>query len=62
MKKCNKTMNILTFILLITGFLFAPINLVLAEGGASEKTTADSTESKGEKESGGDGEEEPDCE
>ena len=77
MKKRNKTISVFTFILLFTSFLFAPVNLVMADDAASEKTTADSDKDadKKKKEKGkakegkakegkgdGDGEEEPDCE
>ncbi len=72
MKKCNKTINIFTFIFLIASFLFAPVNLVMADDTSSEKTTSDSDKDadKKKKEKGkdkdkkdkDDGEEEPDCE
>jgi len=70
MKKCNKTINVFTFIFLIASFLFVPVNLVMADDTSSEKTTSDSDKDadKKKKENGkektgdGDGEEEPDCE
>ena len=67
MKKCNKTLNVFTFIFLIASFLFAPVNIVIADDAASEKTTSDSDKDadKKKKEKGkgeGDDEEEPDCE
>ena len=69
MKKCNKTINVFTFIFLVASFLFAPVNLVIADDATSEKTTSDSDKDadKKKKEKGkgkdqGDGEEEPDCE
>jgi len=68
MKKCNKTINVFTFIFLIASFLFAPVNLVIADDAASEKTTSDSDKDADEKKKGkdkdkkGDDEEEPDCE
>lgn len=68
MKKCNKTISIFTFIFLLASFLFAPMSLVMADEGASEKTTSDSDKDadKKKKEKGkgekGDDEEEPECE
>ena len=74
MKKCNKTINVFTFIFLAASFLFAPVNLVMADDTSSEKTTSGSDkdadkkkkekgkDKKGEKGKKGDGEEEPDCE
>ena len=71
MKKGNKTISIFTFILLAASFLFAPVNLVMADEASSAKATADSDKDadkkkekgKGEKGKGkGDGEEETDCE
>ncbi len=73
MKKCNKTINVFTFIFLVASFLFAPVNIVIADDAASEKTTSGSDkdtdkkkEEKGKdgkgKEEKGDDEEEPDCE
>ena len=68
MKKCNKTINVFTFIFLVASFLFAPVNLVIADDAASEKTTSDSDKDADEKKKGkdkdkkGDDEEEPDCE
>jgi len=76
MKKVNKTISVFTFIFLFVSFLFAPVNLVMAdepasEKTASEKTTADSDKDadKKKKEKGkgkgkdkADGEEEPECE
>jgi len=69
MKKCTKTINIFTFIFLVTSFLFVPVNLVIADDATSEKTTSDSDKDadkkkkeKGEGKGKGDGEEEPDCE
>ena len=67
MKRCNKTISIFTFILLFVSFLFAPVNLVMADDAASEKTTVDSDKDvdKKKKEKGkgkGDDEEEPECE
>ena len=73
MKKCNKTINVFTFIFLVASFLFAPVNLVMADDATSEKTTSDSNKDadKKKKEKGkdkgkgkgeGEGEEEPDCE
>ena len=68
MKKVNKTISVFTFILLLASFLFAPVNLVMADETASDKATADSDkdadkkkEEKG-KDKKGDEEEEPDCE
>ena len=70
MKKVNKTISVFTFILLLASFLFAPVNLVMADETASDKATAgsdkDADADKKKKEKGkakkGDGEEEPDCE
>ena len=70
MKTCNKTISVFTFILLFASFLFVPVNLVMADDAASEKTTADSDKDadkkkkeKGKGEKGkGDDEEEPECE
>lgn len=77
MKKVNKTISVFTFIFLFVSFLFAPVNLVLADDAASEKTTSDSDKDpdKKKKEKGkgkdkgkaegkgkGEGEEEPECE
>ena len=70
MKKGNKTFSIFTFILLAASFLFAPVNLVMADEASSAKATADSDKDadKKKKEKGkaegkkGDDEEEPDCE
>ena len=75
MKRCKKTISVFTFILLFASFLFAPVNLVMADDAASEKATADTgkdadkkekDKAKGEKGKGkgkgkGD-EEEPECE
>ena len=70
MKKSNKSISIFTFILLAASFLFAPVNLVMADEPSSDKATADSDKDadKKKKEKGkaegkkGDDEEEPDCE
>ncbi len=72
MKKCNKTVSIFTFIFLVASFLFAPVNLVIADETSSEKATSDADKDadkkkkekgKGKKGEGkGEGEEEPDCE
>ena len=70
MKKGNKSISIFTFILLAASFLFAPVNLVMADEASSAKATADSDKDadKKKKEKGkaeekkGDDEEEPDCE
>jgi hypothetical protein len=71
MKKGSKTISIFTFIFLVASFLFAPVNLVMADEASSDKATADSDKDadkkkekgKGEKGKGkGDDEEEPDCE
>jgi hypothetical protein len=69
MKKCNRSISIFTFIFLVASFLFAPVNLVMADEASSEKTTADSDKDadkeKKEKAKGKDDEdeeEEPECE
>lgn len=72
MKKCNKPISIFTLILLFASFLFAPVNLVMADDAASDKTTSESDKDadKKKKEKGKDGKgkgegkdgEEPDCE
>lgn len=72
MKKCNKTVSVFTFIFLVASFLFAPVNLVIADETSSEKATSDAgkdgdkkkkEKGKGKKGEGkGEGEEEPDCE
>ncbi len=71
MKKSNKTISIFTFIFLVASFLFAPVNLVMADETSSDKATADSDKDadKKKKEKGkakakgkGDDEEEPECE
>lgn len=73
MKKCNKPISVFTLILLFASFLFAPVNLVIADEAGSEKTTTDSgkdadkkkkEKEKGKSQKGKDGEddEEPDCE
>lgn len=74
MKRCKKTMSVFTFIFLFASFLFAPVNLVMADDAAAEKTTADKAASdsdkdadkkkkeKGKAKGKGDGEEEPECE
>ena len=72
MKRCNKTISVFTFIFLVTSFLFAPVNLVLADETSADKATAESDKDadKKKKEKGeakgkgkkGDDEEEPDCE
>ena len=74
MRKCNKTINVFTFIFLAASFLLAPVNLVMADDTSSEKTTSDSDkdtdkkkkekskDKKDKKGKKGDGEEEPDCE
>ena len=69
MKKCNKTINIFTFIFLVASFLFAPVNLVIADDATSDKTTSEpdkdadkKKKEKGKEKGEGDGEEEPDCE
>ena len=69
MKKSNKTISIFTFIFLAASFLFAPVNLVMADEPSSDKATADSDKDadkkkkeKGKAKGKGDDEEEPDCE
>ena len=69
MKKVKKNISVFTFILLFVSFLFAPVNLVMADEPASDKVTADSDKDadkkkkgKGEKGKKGDDEEEPECE
>ncbi len=75
MKKCNNTINIFTFIFLVASFLFAPVNLVMADETSSEKATSEASKDKDadkkNKEKGkgnekgkgeGEGEEEPECE
>ena len=69
MKKSNKTISIFTFIFLVVSFLFAPVNLVMADDKASDKATADSDKDadkkkkeKGKAEAKGESEEEPECE
>ena len=69
MKKGNKTISIFTFIFLVASFLFAPVNLVMADDKASDKATAESDKDadKKKKEKGkgkgkGEDEEEPECE
>ena len=69
MKKGNKTISIFTFIFLAASFLFAPVNLVMADEPSSDKATADSDKDadkkkkeKGKAKGKGDDEEEPDCE
>ena len=69
MKKCNKTINVFTFVLLVASFLFAPVNLVIADDSVSDKATSESDKDadkkkkeKGKEKGEGDGEEEPDCE
>ena len=41
MKRCKKTISVFTFILLLASFLFAPVNLVMADDATSGKATAD---------------------
>jgi len=70
MKKCNKSISIFTFIFLVASFLFAPVNLVMADETSSDKATAgsDKDADKKKKEKGkaegkkGEDEEEPECE
>ena len=68
MKKGNKTISVFTFVFLAASFLFAPVNLVMADEPSSDKATADSDKDadkkkeKGKAEGKGDDEEEPDCE
>lgn len=71
MKKCNKPISVFTLILLFASFLFAPVNLVIADEAGSEKTTTDSGKDadkkkkengKGQKGKDGEDDEEPDCE
>ncbi len=72
MRKSSKTISIFTFIFLVASFLFAPVNLVMADDKASDKVTAESDKDadKKQKEKGkakdkgkkGEDEEEPECE
>ncbi len=63
MKNCNKSINIFAFIFLIVSFLFAPVNIVMADDAASDKTVSESDKNADKKKKGeGEGEEEPDCE
>ena len=67
MKKCKRSFNLFTFILLVTGFLLAPVNLVFADGLLTDTCTLMNADDKkdDDKKEGGEGkegEEEPDCE
>lgn len=65
MKKYNRKFSVFTLVLLFASFIFAPVNMVMADEAGPGKTTTDADKKKGKDGKGkaqGKDDEEPDCE